>query len=195
MYLYLEVVKREIRKSRKPNKISTWGGDKMAKKVDWEKVGKLAEKGFTAQEISKKLKIAVGTLYNNKSKWEPVPLEVIAAEQKAGEIVGEVLAQAPESTPINNSTTAREIIEVKEFYKDTMGEIRGRIKKILKGPNDEETFKELQLLEKLVKIVKESRGLDYDVNDILLYKDVVSLEVMLKKLELDSIKALNGNGK
>jgi hypothetical protein len=178
-----------MKKRCKPIKISTLGGGKMAKRIDWEKVKKLAEKGYTAPEIAKRLKIAVGTLYNNKDKWDPVPLEVIAAEQKAGEIVGEVLAQAPEVTPINNSTTAREIIEVKEFYKDTMGEIRGRIKKILKGPSDEETFKELQLLEKLVKIVKESRGLDYDVNDILLYKDIVSLEVMVKKLELETIKA------
>lgn len=161
----------------------------MAKKIDWEKVKKLAEKGFTVPEIANKMKMATGTLYNNKDKWYMPPLEIIEAKEKAGEIVGEVLTNAPEVTPINNSTTAREIIEVKEFYKDTMGEIRERIKKILKGPTDEETFKELQLLEKLVKIVKESRGLDYDVNDILLYKDVVSLEVMVKKLELDTIKA------
>jgi transposase len=160
----------------------------MAKRIDWEKVKKLSEKGYSVPEIAKKLKMAVGTLYNNKDKWEVIPLEEVEAKEKAGEIIGEVLAQAPESTPINNGTTAREIIEVKEFYKDTMGEIRGRIKKILKGPSDEETFKELQLLEKLVKIVKESRVLDYDVNDILLYRDVVSLEIMVKKLELDTIK-------
>ena len=161
----------------------------MAKRIDWEKVRKLADRGYSPSEIAKRLKMAVGTLYNNRDKWQPVQLEEVEAQEIAGEIVGKVLAQAPEVTPINNSTTAREIIEVKEFYKDTMGEIRGRIKKILKGPSDEETFKELQLLEKLVKIVKESRGLDYEVNDILLYKDVVSLEVMVKKLELDTIKS------
>jgi len=159
----------------------------MAKKIDWEKAKKLAEKGFNTQEIAKKLKMAVGTLYNNKDKWQPV--EEVEAQEKAGELVGEVLAQAPENTPINNSTTAREVIEVKEFYKDTMRDIRRRIKKLLKGPCDEETFRELQLLEKLVKIVKEAKGVDYEVNDILLYKDVVSLEVMVKKLELDIVKA------
>ena len=159
----------------------------MAKKIDWDKVKKLAEKGFNTQEIAKKLKMAVGTLYNNKDKWQPV--EEVEAQEKAGELVGEVLAQAPENTPINNSTTAREVIEVKEFYKDTMRDIRRRIKKLLKGPCDEETFRELQLLEKLVKIVKEAKGVDYEVNDILLYKDVVSLEVMVKKLELDIVKA------
>ena len=160
----------------------------MAKRIDWEKVKKLADRGYTAPEIAKRLKIAVGTLYNNKDKWQPVQLEEVEAQEKAGEVVGEVLAQAPEVTPINNSTTAREIIEVKEFYKDTMREIRRKIKGILKVPCEEETFKELQLLEKLMKVVKEARGVDYEVNDILLYKDVISLEVMVKKLELDILK-------
>jgi len=160
------------------------------KGVDWEKVRILAEKGYKVGEIAKKLKIAAGTLYNNKDKWYSTHGEEKEAQEQSGEIIGEVLIKEPERTPVNSSTSAREIIEVKEFYKNTLSAIRGRISNILESEPDEETFKELQILEKLIRIVKEARYIDYTVNDILTYKDLATMEVMVKKLELDSLRAL-----
>jgi len=159
----------------------------MARKIDWEKVKSLAEKGFTVPEIAKKMKMAAGTLYNNKAKWQSKEEEI---QEEAGEIVGEVIIKEPEKTPIHNATTDKEVIEVKEFYKSTLSEIRRRITGILKERACEESFRELQVLEKLIKIVKEARHIDYTVNDILTYKDLATLEVMVKKLELDSLRAL-----
>jgi len=159
----------------------------MAKKIDWDKVRKLAEKGFTVPEIAKKMKMATGTLYNNKSKWQPKEKEI---QEEAGEIVGEVIIKEPEKTPIHNTTSSREIIEVKEFYKSTLSEIRKRITGILSERACEESFRELQVLDKLIKIVKEARHIDYTIHDILTYKDLATLEIMVKKLELDSLRAL-----
>lgn len=166
------------------------GGDHMAKKTDWNKVRKLAEKGFSVGEIAKKMKMATGTLYNNKSKWQP--FKEMEATKEAAEIVAEVVSQAPASTPLNNTTTTREIIEVKEFYKSTLQEIRRKITKILKGAVEEETFRELQILEKLMKIIKEARCIDYTVNDILTYKDLASLEILATRLELDLARMKKG---
>lgn len=161
----------------------------MAKKsLDWEKVKLLAEKGYTPKEISKKLKIAVGTLYNNKDKWYPFYEREKESHKQSGEIIGKAVIKNPESMPINNSTSSREIIEVKEFYKNTLTDIRSRISKLLNGRVTEDVFQELQILDKLVKIIKEMRTIDYAVNDILTYKDLATLEVMVKKLELESIK-------
>ena len=158
----------------------------MAKKkgIDWEKVQKLHQQGFKPTEIAKKLKCSTGTLYNNKDKWFIEPEE---EREERGQLVAEAIQEAP----IINATTDKEITEVKEFYKSTLKEIRGKITKILKVKDPEEdTFKELQILEKLIKIIKEARHIDYTVNDILTYKDLATLEVTVKKLELDSLRAL-----
>jgi predicted oxidoreductase (fatty acid repression mutant protein) len=162
----------------------------MAKKTDWNKARKLAEKGFSVGEIASKMKMATGTLYNNKSKWQSSK-EIEITEESAN-IVAEVVSQSPSSTPLNNTTTTREVIEVKEFYKSTLQEIRRRITKILKDSVEEETFREIQILEKLVKIIKEIRYIDYTVNDILTYKDLASLEILATRLELDLTRMKRG---
>ena len=149
----------------------------MAKKIDWEKVKYLSEKRLSPPEIAKKMNITVGTLYNNKSKWNH--LKIKSQEESKKEAANEL---------VENVISDKNILEVKEFYKNTLRDIRKRITGILKEKACEESFRELQVLEKLMKILKEARHIDYTVNDILSYTDLVSLEVAIKKLELESIR-------
>ncbi len=152
----------------------------MPKKLDWNKVRKMAEKGFSAKEISESMNIAKGTLYNNKEKWVP--------KNTAGMCVAEVVDGNDDRVPQNNISSAKEIIEVKEFYKRTLKSIRDKISYLISKELDEDSYYEVQLLEKLVRITKEARQLDYIAHDILTYKDLASLEIMVKKLELEVIR-------
>ncbi|ADO82688.1 hypothetical protein [Ilyobacter polytropus] len=155
----------------------------MPKIIDWNKVTILASKGFSVKEISNELEIAPGTLYNNKEKW--VPADKKFSDKMAGEVVAEVVEGKTENTPLNSASTSKEVIEVKEFYKSTLRAIRDKISEIIKsGLNNEDSFYQVQLLEKLVKILKETRQIDYVAHDILTYKDLASFEIMIKKLEL-----------
>lgn len=159
----------------------------MPKKIDWDKIKALAEKGFSAKEISKEVNIAVGTLYNNKEKWSIISKE----NSEAGKIVAESLLKEPEGTPLNNASTHKEVIGVKEFYKSTLKKIKDKILYLLSCDLDEDSYYQVQLLEKLVKIIKETRQLDYIAHDILTYKDLASLEIMVKRLEMEAIRIKN----
>lgn len=158
----------------------------LPKKIDWIKIKRLSEKGFSVKEISKEMDVAMGTLYNNKERW------AIAADKKenveVGEVVAEVLVKKGENTPLNNASTTKEVIEVKEFYKSNLNKIKGRIVVLLSEELDNNSYYQIQLLEKLVKILKETRQLDYIAHDILTYKDLASLEIMVKKLEMEAIR-------
>lgn len=156
----------------------------MPKRIDWKKIKILGEKGFSAKEISKEMNIAIGTLYNNKEKWSTISNK----KSDAGEVVAEALIEKAEATPLNNASTLKEVIEVKEFYKSALRKIKDKISSLLSGELDEDSYYQVQLLEKLVKIVKETRQLDYIVHDILTYKDLATLEIMIKKLEMEAIR-------
>ena len=130
------------------------------------------------------MNIAVGNLYKNKEKYSVMDTQ----KEKAGQAIGEILVDKPENTPINSASTTKEVVEVKEFYKSTLKKIKDKITSLLSGELDEDSYYQVQLLEKLVKIIKETRQLDYIAHDILTYKDLASLEIMVKKLEIEAIR-------
>lgn len=157
----------------------------MPKKIDWDKIKKMAEKGFSVKEISESIGVAKGTLYNNKSKWSPV------LKKESAECITEVLERESNKLPSNNVSSEKEVLEIKEFYKKTLKSIKERISDVLSREFHDDSHLELQLLDKLVRVTKETRRLDYIIYDILTYKDLATLEIMVKKLEMEVINFSN----
>ena len=157
----------------------------MPKVIDWDKVQKMAEKGFSVKEISENMGIAKGTLYNNKSKWAP------KLNKESTACITEVLEGDNSKLPTNNLSPEKEVLEIKEFYKKTLKKIKERISDVLSREFHDDSHLELQLLDKLVRVTKEARQLDYIIHDILTYKDLATLEIMVKKLEMEVINFRN----
>lgn len=150
----------------------------MAGKIDWEVVRFYKESGLTLVQIAKKLKVSVGTLRNNKKKY-----------------TDDVPAQASATGEINLSPIVAKELDVeqqqkniKDFYIKQMGKIRGKIDLLLNSEIDEETFKEVQLLEKLLTAINKAMDMDYKLYDIMSYRDVVALENTLNRFELEILK-------
>lgn len=150
----------------------------MAGKIDWEVVRFYKESGLTLVQIAKKLKVSVGTLRNNKKKYtDDVPNQTSAT----GEI-------SPNPIVAKELDVEQQQKNIKDFYIKQMGKIRGKIDLLLNSEIDEETFREVQLLEKLLTAINKAMDMDYRLYDIMSYRDVVALENTLNRFELEILK-------
>lgn len=152
----------------------------MAGKIDWEVVRFYKESGLTLVQIAKKLKVSVGTLRNNKKKYtDDVPTQ--ASSSATGEIgMSPIVAKELD--------VEQQQKNIKDFYIKQMGKIRGKIDLLLNSEIDEETFREVQLLEKLLTAINKAMDMDYRLYDIMSYRDVVALENTLNRFELEILK-------
>lgn len=166
--------------------------------IDYEKVKKLYKKGKSAKEIANILGCKVNTLYNNSNKWRvgKVVAETLAANLEKSISTDDKTGLVQDTRPSSQLVatvdlpTEKEYTQVKKFYKTQMKQIRARIAEITKlGTDvDQYTFQELQLLTGTLKVLQLSKQIDYEVYDILSFKDLASLDIQTQKMELETYK-------
>lgn len=169
-------------------------------KIDYNKVKKMYLKGKTVPEIARTLKCSPGTLHNNRDKWfeeRPQVEEVKVAPAPSPPPEENLPVHQVEPSTLQPTKEEKEFITVKNFYKAQMKKVREKIKVLtIMGleyeENGEDVFKELQLLEKLLKILQSAQQIDYKTHDIMSYKDMVELDLNIKKMELEIVKVRQG---